>query len=335
MNRLTSTQKFFLCLTEVYLQIFFNRGIGMQKSDLKSLVAQMYEELLANIDASKDVSREQVLHYLKDASDTISRISDESIDSSEHAREVFTNTYKEIAKESLASYKDTNTELKNISKLQKKTFIECNDSHIDFPSIKEKFDEIQEHMNSEIQRANSVITKLTKQVKELEESSNLDSLTKVFNRRALTAYLTKVCQRGRIQDDLHLLILDIDDFKLINDTHGHIAGDKILIFIANILRKTLRDGDKVFRFGGEEFIITLNRVDVQKCREIGERILKQVSSNQLIYKGTSLNVTMSIGATTYHEGDVPDKIIARADKALYKSKHSGKNQMNMELPDGN
>ena len=314
---------------------YFLLGILMQKDDLKSLVTEMYEELLAHIDASETVSRAQVVHYLKDASQTISKISDESIDSSEHAREVFKNTYKEIAKKSLKSYEDTNNTFEKLSKIQKETLGECEKAHIDYPSIKEKFDEIQEHMSQEVHRANSLITKLTKQVQELEESSNLDSLTKVFNRRALTSYLTAVCEKGSIQSNLHLLILDIDDFKLINDTHGHIAGDKILIFIANILRKTLRDGDKVFRYGGEEFIITLNRVGVNECKEIGERILTLISSNQLIYKGTSLNVTMSIGGTRYYDGDVPDKIIARADKALYRSKHSGKNQMNVELLDGN
>jgi diguanylate cyclase (GGDEF)-like protein len=190
-------------------------------------------------------------------------------------------------------------------------------------------------MSFEVQKANDMISSLTKQVQELEESSNLDSLTKVFNRRALTTYLTKICTKGNIHSNLHLLILDIDDFKLINDTHGHIAGDKILIFIANLLRKTLRDGDKVFRYGGEEFIITLNRIDEDKCKEIGHRILKLISSNQLIYKGTALNVTMSIGATKYQAGDAPDNIINRADKALYKSKHNGKNQMNTEIADGN
>lgn len=307
----------------------------MQKDDLKSLVTQMYEELLAHIDASKTVSRVQVVNYLKDASNTINNISDESIDSSEHAREVFKNTYKEIAKKSLKSYENTNDKFQELSKMQKETLSECENIHIDYPSIKEKFDEIQEHMSAEVHKANTLITKLTRQVQELEESSNLDSLTKVFNRRALTSYLSTVCEKGSIQSNLHLLILDIDDFKLINDTHGHIAGDKILIFIANMLRKTLRDGDKVFRYGGEEFIITLNRVDQSECQEIGNRILKLISSNQLIYKGISLNVTMSIGATSYYAGDVPDKIIARADKALYRSKHSGKNQMNMEVLNGN
>lgn len=307
----------------------------MQKDDLKSLVTQMYEELLAHIDASQTVSREQVLHYLKDASRAIDTISDESIDSSEHAREIFKSTYKEIAKKSLQSYENTNDQFERLSKMQQETLSECEKSHIDYPSIKQKFDEIQEHMSQEVQKANTLISRLTRQVQELEESSNLDSLTKVFNRRALTSYLTTICEKGSIHSNLHLLILNIDDFKLINDTHGHIAGDKILIFIANMLRKTLRDGDKVFRYGGEEFIITLNRVSENECQEIGNRILKLISSNQLIYKGTALNVTMSIGGTQYYEGDVPDKIIARADKALYRSKHSGKNQMNMEFLNGN
>ena len=307
----------------------------MQKADLKSLVTQVYEELLANIDSSETVSKEQVISYLKNAARTIGTMENDAIDSSEHTKEIFKNTYKEIAQKSLKSYENTSGKFEKLSQMQKETLNECKDVHIDYPSIKKKFDEIQEHMSLEVQKANSVITKLTKQVQELEESSNLDSLTKVFNRRALTSYLTTICAKGDIQNNLYLLMLDIDDFKLINDTHGHIAGDKILIFIANMLRKTLRDGDKVFRYGGEEFIITLNRIDESLCRDIGERILSLISSNRLIYKGTSLNVTMSIGSTCYYPGDVPDKIIARADKALYKSKHSGKNQMNMELFNGN
>jgi diguanylate cyclase (GGDEF)-like protein len=184
---------------------------------------------------------------------------------------------------------------------------------------------------TEIERANSIITELTFQVKELEKNSNLDPLTKVFNRRALTTYLNNICEKDDIPYDLHLLVLDIDDFKIINDTYGHIAGDKTLIFIANILRKTLRDGDKVFRYGGEEFIIVLNRITPEVCLEISNRILGLVRSNQLIYKGNSLDVTMSIGATKYSKGDSPDSIIDRADKALYKSKSGGKNQMNMEI----
>jgi len=307
----------------------------MQKTDLKSLVTQMYEELLGHIDESPVVSKKNIVRYLQDAISTIDKISDSEINSSEHAREVFTNTYKEIAKKSIASYQSTNGKFEKLSKMQQATFDECENIQIDYPSIKQKFDDIQGHISLEVKKANNLITQLTKQVQKLEESSNLDTLTKVFNRRALNGYLSKVCAKRNINSNLYLLVLDIDDFKLINDTHGHVAGDKILIFIANLIRKTLRDGDKVFRYGGEEFVITLNRIDEQKCVDIGERILKLISSNQLIYKGMSLNVTMSIGATRYVPGDEPDNVIDRADKALYVSKKNGKNQMNMELADGN
>jgi diguanylate cyclase len=307
----------------------------MQKDELKSLVTQMYEELLATIDSEKNATKDQVVEFLENASVSIAAINETELDSTEHAKTAFTNAYKEIAKKSLSSYKNTNCRFEELTLMQQETISECADNHIDFPSIKDKFDEIQAHMNDEVKKANQIITKLTKQVQELEESSNLDPLTKVFNRRALTSYLSKICEKKEISHEFHLLILDIDDFKQVNDTYGHIAGDKILIFIANILRKTLRDGDKVFRYGGEEFVITLNRIDSATCYDISSRILKLINSNKLIYKGSSLNVTMSIGATKFHTGDTPEAIINRADIALYRSKKNGKNQMNTEIKDGN
>jgi len=302
----------------------------MKKDELKSLVKQMYEELLENIDSQENPNKEQVVTYLHDASNTIASICDDDIDTVEHAKLAFTNAYKEIADQSISYYKSTSGRFEELTLQHQETLDECSHIHIDLPSITEKFNEIQTHMSDEVARANNVISTLTSQIKALEKSSNLDSLTKVFNRRALTTYLEKVCSKKELAYELHLLILDIDDFKIVNDTHGHIAGDKILIFIANMLRKTLRDGDKIFRYGGEEFIIILNRIDKSTCKEITNRILNLIRSNQLIYKGNSLNVTMSIGATKYYTGDTPDSVINRADKALYKSKNNGKNQMNTE-----
>ncbi|NPA66632.1 MAG: GGDEF domain-containing protein, partial [Epsilonproteobacteria bacterium] len=100
-----------------------------------------------------------------------------------------------------------------------------------------------------------------------------------------------------------------------------------LIFIAQILKKLLRDGDKIFRYGGEEFIIILNRISTQECIIITERILKQISANKLIYKGDTINVTASIGITKYNENDTPETLINRADIALYEAKNSGKNKI--------
>jgi len=211
------------------------------------------------------------------------------------------------------------------------TIDECEANHIDLPKITSKFSEIQIHMFNEVKRANSIISELTEQVQTLEKKSNLDSLTKVYNRGALNNYLTDLCANATTNYDTHMLILDIDNFKNINDSFGHVAGDKILIFISNILKKTLRDGDKVFRFGGEEFIVILNRIDEEHSMKIGNRILKLISGNKLIYRGQNIGVTASIGATKFKLGDTQDTFIARADSALYKSKHNGKNQLTMEF----
>ena len=306
----------------------------MKKDDLKSLVTQMHKELLENIDSQETANKEQVVHYLEDAIDTIRKINDDEIDSIEHAKLAFTNAYKEIAKKSISSYEETNGKFEKLGKLHQSVLEEAEEHLIDLPTITQKFDEIQAHMTEEVQRANEIINQLNKQIKELEEDSNLDGLTKVFNRRALDRYLESVTKKGELQHELYLLILDIDDFKNINDTYGHVVGDKILIFIANLLRNTLRDGDKVFRYGGEEFVIILNRITGEKCEEIAKRILHTISTNTLLYKGVSVNVTISIGATKYLKGDEPDMIIDRADKALYHSKEQGKNQLNMEFENG-
>jgi len=302
----------------------------MLKEDLKSLVTQMYEDLIEKIDTQDGATKEQVVTYLHDATSTISSINDEQIDSTDHARLAFTNAYKEIVKNSISSFKSSNEIFEEIASIHNDTIEECSKIHIDLPSMTEKFLSVQTQMISEIKRANDVITELSTQIKELERNSNFDALTKVFNRRALTQYLNNLCEKENIANAPHLLILDIDDFKIVNDTYGHVAGDKILIFLTNLIKRTLRDGDKIFRYGGEEFIVILNRITPEICLEIANRILTLTSSNRLIYKGEDINITISIGTTKYYKGDTPDSLIERADKALYKSKTGGKNQINME-----
>lgn len=302
----------------------------MEKDDLKSLVTQVYKELLSNIDSQNKPNKEEIVSYLRDAAITIESLADSEIDSIEHAKLTFTNAYKNIADKSISSYKKTNGNFEKLTKLHQETLDTYKDDLIDLPSISEKFDEIQSHMKEEVTRANSIISKLSSQIKELEENTNLDALTKVFNRRALDSYLGKVCKKGKLKHELHLLILDIDDFKSVNDTYGHIAGDKVLILIANTLRKVLRDGDKIFRYGGEEFVIVLNRLSKERCNLIAKRLISIIDANQLIYKGNSLHVTVSIGATRYIDGDTPNDLIERADRALYISKKNGKNQMTIQ-----
>ena len=299
----------------------------MEKNDLKALVEEIYENLLERINAEEEATKEQIVNYLKDAIDIVSNINDKDLDSIEHAKAAFNNSYKELVKQSINSYKNTNEKFGELTKLNKQTLQECDDKKIDLSTLTTKFNDIQVHMTEEVKKANQVISELTEKVKILEEASNLDPLTRVFNRRALISYLKNVCANKDIPHVLHVLMIDIDDFKVINDNYGHIAGDKILIFISNILKRTLRDGDKIFRFGGEEFTIILNRNTDEQTEAIASRLLKLISSNNLIYMGEKISVTASIGITNFIKGDTPDTLISRADKALYISKHSGKNKI--------
>jgi len=307
----------------------------MKKKELKSLVNKMCQNLLNVIDEQdSEATLKQVSNYLKDSADVIATINEEKISSIVYAESLFHNVYEDLAKKSISSYKNTNHKIEKLSKLHEKTLEECSQEHIDLEDITSKFNEIQVQMSDEVTRANNVITKLTSQVKSLEEKTNLDALTKVFNRRALSSYLESVCSNKKPPFNLHLLVLDIDDFKKINDTYGHIAGDKVLIFMANTLKKTLRDGDKIFRYGGEEFVIILNRIDATHCINTTNRFIKLIRENKLIYKGNDIHATVSVGATKFKEGDSPDALVGRADAALYKAKENGKNQLYTETLDG-
>ena len=306
----------------------------MQKHELISLANDMCKELITIIDNQEQASKEQLANYLFESAELVMNINEKDIDSTDFTETLFQNAYKELTKRSLESYADTNTKIENLNNLHEEILNQCEKENLNLPEVVSQFDDIQTQMADEVKKANATIKHLSEQVVTLERNSNLDGLTKVYNRRALSTHLKEVCSKEKLPHDLHALILDIDDFKKINDTHGHLAGDKVLIFIANILRKTLRDGDKVFRYGGEEFVIILNRLDNIQCKNITNRIIELIRNNKLVYKGIGMSVTMSIGATKFIQGDTPDTLISRADKALYKAKEKGKDQVYSDVTDG-
>ena len=307
----------------------------MKKEQLKSLLNEMCGNLLNSIEENADeITKEKITNLLHEAAYIIKDMSDEDIKDKTLAKTIFTNAYKEITDKSLDSYEHTNNRFEELNKLHREILKNCSEENKNLPAVVEKLDHINNLMTDEINSANKVIYQLKKQVKNLESKSNLDALTKIYNRRALTTYLDKMCNMEIIPDKFHLLVIDIDNFKNINDQYGHIAGDKILIFLSNILKKTLRDSDKVFRFGGEEFIVTLNRINDSQCKTIAKRLVQLVAKSKLIYKDFNLNITISMGATRLIQGDTPDSLVARADKALYKAKENGKNQMFSESVNG-
>jgi diguanylate cyclase (GGDEF)-like protein len=154
----------------------------------------------------------------------------------------------------------------------------------------------------------------------------------------MSHFNTLIEQSARYQNKLALLMIDADDFKQINDNHGHLEGDRILISIASILRQSARSADIIARFGGEEFIIALQDTDCEGAKQLAERILQQIRILSCGHGQTARGITASIGVSCYtHAADMPVKTAAQwiqeADDALYRAKHSGKNRIEVYVSD--
>lgn len=165
--------------------------------------------------------------------------------------------------------------------------------------------------------------------KQLQELASRDSLTGLWNRKRMFRILDKEINRAR-RDKLPLAIImvDIDKFKAINDTHGHHVGDLILQEIAATLRKNVRNYDEVCRYGGDEFLVILPNCDVTNTENIAERLRNSIFNKRIKSEGDSLNVTLSLGGASLEnlplETTREDLIIA-GDKALLEAKKKGRN----------
>jgi diguanylate cyclase (GGDEF)-like protein len=164
----------------------------------------------------------------------------------------------------------------------------------------------------------------------LLSSALRDSLTKLFNKRYLMDRLDselKFAQRH--ETAVSLLMLDLDHFKKVNDTHGHLAGDAVLAHLADVLSRAVRNEDVVARFGGEEFAIILRAINVDGAALMAERLRKTVEVTQIAFQGRDLRATVSIGVAGYPAtlAKTPEALVEGADKALYRAKNAGRNRI--------
>ena len=179
----------------------------------------------------------------------------------------------------------------------------------------------QDHMrlaekNEELQRANEILAQL----------SITDGLTKLHNHRYFQDHLTREIKRvSRTEAPLALILLDIDDFKLLNDTHGHAAGDEVLVILAGIMNDSARESDLIARYGGEEFVILMPNTDLAGSVHLAEKIRMAVESTRLIIGNNMkpVNITISLGVAVFTGSR--REFFTEADKALYQAKAAGKN----------
>jgi diguanylate cyclase (GGDEF)-like protein/PAS domain S-box-containing protein len=157
-----------------------------------------------------------------------------------------------------------------------------------------------------------------------------DVLTELPNRRQFFALLKQEMARMQRFSSLRcsVLMLDLDLFKYVNDTHGHAMGDALLKHFAKLMRKTFREIDTAARMGGEEFAVILPGTDLAAARTVAERLRELVAKTPLVQDGKTISMTVSIGVATIDPRDSEtDQILIRADKALYRAKENGRNQV--------
>ncbi|MCC6568615.1 MAG: diguanylate cyclase [Anaerolineales bacterium] len=197
--------------------------------------------------------------------------------------------------------------------------------------------DITEHkwLENDLLFANETLTRQLEEINqlrdELQEQAIRDPLTNVYNRRYMNEFLSQeVARAERDGTPLSVVIMDMDNFKMFNDTYGHKCGDIILQEIAAFLVQHTRKGDVVCRFGGEEFVILMPGATLEKAYERAETWRQDFADTTIEYEGMKLSATFSAGVASYPQhGDTDEFILQAADRALYQSKDAGKNKVTM------
>lgn len=210
-------------------------------------------------------------------------------------------------------------------KKTREQLLESNTSLQDAISREEK---LNEKVVEKTLRLKKSIKKIKLLNRKLKYFASYDKLTGFLNRRAFFSFLENDIKRlKRTNSKLSILMLDLDFFKKINDTYGHLIGDFILIEFSDLIKEHLRDIDLVGRFGGEEFLILLTDCSVEKAVLVGNKIRELIESAVFKKDDFEYRITVSIGAAEYREDEKIDLFIKRADDALYEAKNTGRNKV--------
>lgn len=162
--------------------------------------------------------------------------------------------------------------------------------------------------------------------KQLTEQALTDELTGLGNRHSFKSNYQRIANKNQLGDIL-IALVDLDDFKKINDQHGHEIGDKLLWIVAQRLRNWVRKEDHVARIGGDEFVILMQRnaLKREQINQLGTKLMSAISNPYWI-DGLEINITASIGISTANHTMQPECLLNQADKAMYQAKKSGKNK---------
>ncbi|MBW9332270.1 diguanylate cyclase [Herbaspirillum sp. RU 5E] len=180
----------------------------------------------------------------------------------------------------------------------------------------------------EVEKAEERIQALEQQLQQMGELVREDQLTGSLNRRGMDESLDReIANALRRETPLCVALLDLDDFKRINDTHGHATGDEVLVHLVQVIRETLRKLDVIARFGGEEFVILMPETSPQDAVQIITRVQRELTKRIFMHESQRLLITFSAGVAVYQPGESQADLLKRTDVALYKAKNAGKNRI--------
>jgi len=181
----------------------------------------------------------------------------------------------------------------------------------------------------------SEIDTLKKELDEIKQAAKTDMLTSLLNRRGFDEAMAQVLEKIKTTNEpLSIIMLDIDHFKKVNDTYGHLIGDNILKMLSKLLKDSIKGKDIAARFGGEEFILVLPQTPIKGAYSLAEQIRLALRKMKLKVKDTGKSIeqiTISLGIALYKEGESVEAVIKRADDALYHAKNTGRNKTITEL----
>ena len=230
--------------------------------------------------------------------------------------------------ESYADKLDEMCKLEDIRKIREELSQQVTSIRKEVASQRQNKDVDVEAMKAEIQKLNF-------DLRQAIDKSRTDPLTGVANREAMDDFLVKLVERGVLEENqFAILMWDVDNFKKLNDSYGHKAGDAVLKALSRQCVKMTRNTDMVARFGGEEFVIILNGVSRSLALKRGRQLVRSIAGIDLLLTVSGqvkrVRTTISMGVAQFRPGDTRDSIIERADQALYRAKRSGKNRVELE-----
>jgi len=236
--------------------------------------------------------------------------------------------YLTIAQRSVKSFVETHSDISHVAKLQDDYVTKASQHDGErCTELVSGLSQLGSEMSNELKKAQSKINDLTHELDKAITESITDPLTQVTNRKGLIDDLETIIEAGQSKAlSVVLMMIDADNFKSLNDTYGHVAGDKVLYFMGQSIKSIIRTGDKVYRYGGEEFAVVLNRCEHDQAFSIADKIRSKIENSHLIYSGKTIQMTVSVGVTIHHINDSVDGFITRADDALYRAKQAGKNK---------